>query len=788
MIHVGKRALGAILLLVLLMGVFASGCLSGKGNPAANTTTSQLPTSQKSSIPSTTSESITETATTTPHTSTTPTTSSSPTTTTVTTTATTTTPSQSHRENYTVIYLSGSSGSCPAGKVPVTFVYEPKNKTVKRVSLRGTFNSWGQWYMRKTINGTWVLKTCLKPGTYQYKFYIDGRWVEDMSAVDPTADGYVDDGYGGKNALKVVKGESFLSVEHDPSDPTYLSVADNRTVVRFKAAPGVIESAVLVTSVGNFTMEKQVWWSSGEIWRAEAPVEPFTYHFVVKANGSGFAIFNSSDSKLFSFDGVDNFPQVSWVSRSVGYQIFPDRFYNGNRSNDVLALDHDELVLNQVNPGKPILSNWSDPITPPHCCHQYFGGDIAGITQKLDYLQSIGVTLIYLNPIFLSGSAHGYDPYSYYEIDPKFGTEEELKTFLNEAHKRGIKVIFDFVPDHTGIGHPAFLDVWRKGNQSPYWDWYFIKEWPFRLGDGSAYEGWWGIGSLPKLNTANPEVKEHLINATLKWLDFGFDGFRVDVPNDLVNADEFFRELRGRVKEEHPNAYMVGEIWTLSPEWVRGDRFDSLMNYALGRDILLPYAGGTLNGKTALDMLGRYYASYGENVVAMGFNLVDSHDTSRALTDLGGGKLGEKPKPEAVQRLKLLSALLYTLPGMPVTFQGDECGFLGDKSHYDEQRYPLQWDECNQSLVQHYRALSELRKSLPALTSSKIKFYTVKEGVVSFFRGHDDEVLVIANNRENATMMELPQGTWEEFWPGSRKFSGEIEVPPISLLVLVKGK
>jgi cyclomaltodextrinase len=535
-------------------------------------------------------------------------------------------------------------------------------------------------------------------------------------------------------------------------------------------------------------MKLQLWWDSGEVWRAELPLGPMKYYILLNSsNRTLFAILNTSENPLFRFDGVDRFPQLEWVSNGITYQIFPDRFYNGNRSNDVLALDHDELILNQVYPGKPILSNWSDPITPLHCCHQYFGGDIAGITKKLDYLQSLGVTIIYLNPIVLSGSAHGYDSYEYYKLDPKFGNEKELREFLSEAHRRGIRVIFDFVPDHCGIGNPKFLDVWKKGEESPYWNWFFIKQWPFKLGDGNAYLGWWGIGSLPKLNTTNPEVKEYLIGSALYWLDFGFDGIRVDAPNDLVNADEFFSEMRERVKAKHPDAYLVGEIWTLSPEWVRGDRFDSLMNYALGRDILLNYARGLLSGNATMKMLGRYYASYGENVVAMGFNLVDSHDTSRVLTDLGGGSLGDTPTNESIQRLKLLSTLLYSLPGTPVTFQGDEMGLLGDKSHYDEQRYPIQWDRVNMDVLEHYKGLAKLRKSVPALRSSVVRFYIAKDGVIAFFRGHEDEVLVVANSWEKEARIELPPGEWRLIWGGNETVSGSLDVPPISVLILERG-
>ncbi|NJE03345.1 alpha-amylase family glycosyl hydrolase [Thermococcus sp. MV11] len=697
------------------------------------------------------------------------------------------------RGNYTPLYL-GPGEACPPGRVPVVFRYVPGNESVGSVSLRGSFNGWAEWPMELN-NGTWRIEICLAPGRYEYKYFIDGQWVKDMATgnggnpVDPDADGYADDGYGGKNAVRIVNGSQGVEIEFDPGNPAYLSVADNRTVVRIGVKPGTVRSAVLVTDGGNYTMELQLWWDSGEIWRAEVPfVKPFSYYIAVtSADGELLAALNTSESPFFRFDGVDRFPQLEWVSNGIAYQIFPDRFNNGDESNDPLALQTDEFWFNELTDERPILSDWSDPITPLHCCHQYFGGDIRGITEKLDYLQSLGVTIIYLNPIFLAGSAHGYDVYDYYRLDPQFGTEEELREFLDEAHRRGIRVIFDFVPNHNGIGHWAFLDVASRGRESPYWDWYFVKEWPFRLGDGNAYLGWWGIGSLPKLNTTNPEVREYLIGAALYWLDFGFDGIRVDVPNEVLDSKEFFRELRERVKGRHPDAYLVGEIWTLSPEWVQGDRFDSLMNYALGREILLNYARGYLSGEAAMKMMGRYYASYGENVAAMGFNLVDSHDTSRVLTDLGGGSLGDVPSNESVQRLKLLSTLLYTLPGTPVTFQGDERGLLGDKNHYDEQRYPIQWDEANGEVLEHYRSLARLRNDVPALRSSKIRFYRASGGVMAFFRGHDDEVLVVANSWRKPAELELPAGEWRVVWPENRSgavLSGAVEVPPVGVLVL----
>ncbi|MGC9122352.1 MAG: glycoside hydrolase family 13 protein, partial [Thermogladius sp.] len=398
-----------------------------------------------------------------------------------------------------------------------------------------------------------------------------------------------------------------------------------------------------------------------------------------------------------------------------------DRFYNGDPTNDLLANRTDELWLNAFSTSRPVFSNWSDPITPLHCCHQYFGGDLKGITMKLGYLKSLGVDMIYLNPIFLSGSVHGYDTYDYLVVDPKYGTQEDLRNLIIRAHDLGIRVVFDFVPDHVGIGFWAFLDVYEKGPSSKYWYWFTIYKWPFKLGDSSAYRCWWGFGSLPQLNTTNPEVRDYLLNVALYWMDFGFDGMRIDTPTDLLGAKDFFRELRVLVKSKYPQAYIVGEIWDLDPSWLKGDLFDSLMFYSLGRGILLAFSSGKITGTQAAEALSVFYASIGVNVAGMGFNVVDSHDTSRVLTDLGGGRLGDKPSYESIQRLKLLTVLQFTMPGMPVIFQGDERGALGDKNHFDEQRYPIQWDQLIPEVYNHYLYLTTLKHTLPGLNTSIIR-------------------------------------------------------------------
>ena len=654
--------------------------------------------------------------------------------------------------------------------------------------------------MEKQSDGTWSIIVDLEPGEYQYKFYINGKWPQDMSTardggpVDPNAAGYINDGFGGQNAICRIKEETTEGVVlvHNSDDPAYLCIADERLVIRLKTSPHKVAKVFLVTDEGKWPMERQLQWEYGEVFRLSLGFpDSLKYHFVgYTIEGTEFSL-PEDPSQSFFFDGIGHFPQLKWVSKGIIYQIFPDRFYNGNPENDLLALKSDEFHFNEqwaqnklwAKEG-PSLASWNDPISSQHCCHQYFGGDLAGIIEKLDYLKDLGVTVLYLNPIFDSGSAHGYDTHDYLKVSPKFGTKEDLRQLLDEAHKRGMRVIFDFVPNHTGLGFWAFQDVVKKGKSSSYWDWYFIHKWPFTPGASTAYDAWWGVGSLPKLNTANPEVKEYLFKVVRHWLNFGADGWRVDVPNELVKAKEFFNEMRRVARMEKEDAYLIAEIWQLDSSWVKGDQFDSLMNYALGRDILLNFVKGSIDGESTLANLSRYFATYGENVSAMGFNLVSSHDTGRILTDLGGGNFGESPNPKAVERLKLLSTLLYTLPGAPVIFQGDERGILGEKEFYDAQRYPIQWDTLDENLISHYKKLAQLRQEIPVLTSSVIRNYYGTGNLLSFFRGEQGsgEVIVVANNGTETVKFKLPSGNWQSVTEGE-VLQGTINIPSLQVRI-----
>ena len=561
-----------------------------------------------------------------------------------------------------------------------------------------------------------------------------------------------------------------LGFRHDPADPIDLSRAGGHLWLRIRVDAGALAAASLQRLSGEAAeaqgapvdMARQATFAGHETWIAEAPADLVRYRIVMTPTAGGRVTAGP-------FRVPSDVPAaVPWVAGSVGYQIFPDRFANGDRSNDALALATDEAGVNPRWSGPPpvVLRSWSAPPPADLCCHAYFGGDLQGILDKLPYLSRQGVSVLYLNPIVSAGSAHGYDASSFLQVAPHLGDLATLRQLLDRAHALGMRVLFDFVPDHTGLGFWAFRSVVRYGPDSPYWNWYVIRRWPFEPGDASAYASWSGVGSLPQLNLSDPGVERYLLEVARYWLTIGFDGLRVDAPNALVDGHGFVRALRHTVEAVRPDAYLVGEIWTADTSWLQGDQFDSLMNYALGRDVLLKYARGAsplFGGRWALAQLSGLAAAVPTSVAATGFNLIDSHDTSRLLTDLGGGDWGAVPSAAALERQRLASALLFAMPGMPVTFQGDECAQLGQKNG-DLERYPVQWASCDGAMQAHYALLARLKASLPALASPLWLAYRGRGAVLAFLRGAEGPGRLLAAFNAGASdgRLALPAGTWTD--------------------------
>jgi cyclomaltodextrinase len=374
-----------------------------------------------------------------------------------------------------------------------------------------------------------------------------------------------------------------------------------------------------------------------------------------------------------------------WVQDAIFYQIFPDRFANGDARND-----------------PPNVQPWGSPPT----IWGFQGGDLRGIIEKFDYLLGLGITALYLNPIFLSTSTHRYNIIDYYKIDSKLGTLEDFHALINVAHANHIKVILDGVFNHCARGFFAFVDVLENQEYSPYRDWFHLKSFPVDAYSPSKDEGylaWWGIKSLPKFNTANPAVRRYLLDVARYWIEQGTDGWRLDVPNE-IDDDSFWDEFRQTVKSANPDAYLVGEIWTPDARWVGETHFDGLMDYPL-REALLDYLNGGFLTTTAfadkVENLLKLYAR--ENTYAMYLTL-GSHDTERIMTLLG-----------SLNKVKLAFSFLFALPGAPAIYYGDEIGLKGGKDPDCRGAFPWSPDQWQKDLQSTLRGLITARKRHAAI-------------------------------------------------------------------------
>ena len=254
-----------------------------------------------------------------------------------------------------------------------------------------------------------------------------------------------------------------------------------------------------------------------------------------------------------------------WVKDAIFYQIFPDRFAKSAQ----VEKPHN-------------LETWDSPPTT----FGYKGGDLLGVVEHLDYLQDLGITAIYFCPIFQSTANHRYHTHDYFQVDPILGGNAAFKTLLDEAHKRGMRVVIDGVFNHASRGFYQFNHTLENGPASPYIDWFTFREFPVRAyQEPSNYDAWWGLAALPKFNHKNPQVREFIFRVAEYWIRQGIDGWRLDVPGE-IDDDEFWREFRRRVKAINPDAYIVGEIWHEAKRWLQGDQFDAVMNYPVTRACL----------------------------------------------------------------------------------------------------------------------------------------------------------------------------------------------------------
>ena len=506
-----------------------------------------------------------------------------------------------------------------------------------------------------------------------------------------------------------------------------------------------------------------------------APSEPelLWYHFrLIRSDGSTALLDQSGwqetgEIQSWQLTVYEKTATPLWFGGGVVYQIFPDRFCR-------LSLpDPTGLVGNRW-----VHENWNDqPVWAPDPDGEvrnrdFFGGSLNGITAKLDDLAALGVTVLYLNPIFESASNHRYNTADYLRIDPMLGTEEDFRRLCREAKQRGIRVILDGVFNHTGSQSRYFnADGFYPGvgaaqsTDSPYFNWFSFHPWP------TDYDAWWGIMTLPAVQENESDYRDFIIrgqdSVVRHWLRAGASGWRLDVADEL--PDGFLDAVRRRIKARSPQAYLLGEVWEDASNkesygqrrrYLLGDQLDGVMNYPC-RKALLDFIGegdAALFRRRILELLDHYPAPA---VQAM-MNPLSTHDVARAATVLG--VLREVPEEERGDYLPtpgerergrlglMLAALLqYTLPGMPSLYYGDEAGLMGFSDPWNRRCYP--WDREDGELIAFFRQLGALRRDHPGELSEPLTFVSAQGGLAAFRRGK----LLTAVNRGGETAV-LPAG------------------------------
>lgn len=507
------------------------------------------------------------------------------------------------------------------------------------------------------------------------------------------------------------------------------------------------------------------WWA-GDL-KMHMPRE--TYRFRVMAADGAYWLTALGVSRADSPDRIDfallaDFDGPLWLSDTVFYQIFPDRFHNGDPANDVQpgAWTRGEHTTQA--------RRWDDPILtyPEGSNLDYYGGDLPGITQKLDYLHDLGVTALYLTPIFTAYSNHRYDIADYDHVDPYLGGDEALATLRRALDARAMRLMLDITPNHCGSHHHWFTAAQADAN-APTAEYFIFYHHP------DDYASWLGHKSLVKLNYRSQKLRDVMYRGhdsiMRRWLrePYRIDGWRLDVANMTARlgqvqlAHEVKREMRLAVKGENPDAYLLGEHFFDGTPHLQGDELDASMNYGgfnkpvrfWLKDASTPpeqpwFDTVPLPAEAMAEQWRRFLAVVPWVVVCQQFNQLGSHDTTRILTVAGGD----------VGRAKLGATLLLTFPGVPCLYYGDEIGLEGGRD--PDNRRPMPWDESawNQKLLAHYRRLIRLRREHPALTQGGFQLLAAEGGLIAYMRDSAASRLMIVGWRGPDTLAETSIPVW----------------------------
>lgn len=523
-----------------------------------------------------------------------------------------------------------------------------------------------------------------------------------------------------------------------------------------------------------------------EWWKVDFTAEKaalYKYHFEYDTSWGTSRIYHAGNGlAAIKGDGEDwqltvydkDFHTPEWLRGGIIYQIFPDRFASSGTKKQNVPSDR---VLRTDRDGDPY---WIPTAEGKVLNNDYFGGDLNGIEQKLGYLKSLGVTCIYLNPIFEAQSNHRYDTANYEKIDPMLGTEKDFKSLCESAKKLGIRIMLDGVFSHTGDDSRYFNRYSRydslgayQSKESPYYGWYKFNKWP------DDYESWWGIEILPEVNEDNSDFIEYITGKNgiaRKWLKLGASGWRLDVADEL--PDEFLDEFRKAVKEEKADGLVLGEVWEDASNkssygklrrYLLGKQLDSVMNY--------PFAGAVIdfirdaNAELFASRVMSIVENYPKEVLDVLMNHLSTHDTMRAITALAGESrayrdrkwqsthsLDEKEYHYGMKLLMAASAMQFALPGVPTIYYGDEAGMQGYKDPFNRRCYP--WGKENGELVEWYKKLGKIRNENRVFKDGRFEILSAVAGCVAFSRKNDDEAILVISNSNPHPITYYVKSEW----------------------------
>ena len=409
------------------------------------------------------------------------------------------------------------------------------------------------------------------------------------------------------------------------------------------------------------------------------------------------------------------FEVPEWAANKVVYQIFPSRF---------AATEPVDKEL------------WyKAPITPMDDLH----GNLRGIIEHLDDIQNLGIDVLYMTPIFQSDSCHKYDTTDYYQIDPSFGTTEDLKELVQKAHERGLKVVLDAVYNHTGRKFFAFADILENGEKSKYWDWYFIDGFPLKSewGEIPNFKCFGYYGGMPKLNLKNPEVEKYITDVACYWIkECDIDGWRLDVGDEISHF--FWKNFRKAVKAVKKDLLIIGEIWHYAGDFLEGDEWDTVMNYPFYLNLIDLLADEKITVSQFVQNLGYLKGRLNKNCYPLMWNLIDSHDTARFLHLCNDNK----------KKQHLAAAFQLLLPGMPMIYYGDEYAMPG--ANDPDCRRGMYWDEEYQDkeMYEWYKRLIQVRKSHACIVEGELDGIVTEdeEGTVVLIRKNGEETIAMIFN------------------------------------------